>query len=91
MQKNYLNKIAKKLLLIQKVYLIGLLKKVGQVFETLKTSQEKVETSKKNLEFTKEKTLAVSGLNVMGKFRKYLYLIDQLSFVILAKNRELFY
>ena len=64
---------------------------MGQVFETLKTSQEKVETSKKNLEFTKEKTLAVSGLNVMGKFRKYLYLIDQLSFVILAKNRELFY
>jgi len=27
----------------------------------------------------------------MGKLRKYLYLIDQLSFVILAKNRELFY
>jgi thiamine biosynthesis protein ThiI len=35
--------IAKKLLLIQKVYLIRLLKKEGQVFEILKTSQEKVE------------------------------------------------
>lgn len=45
----------KKLLLIQKVYLIGLLKKEGQVFEILKTSLEKVEISKKNLGFIKEK------------------------------------
>ena len=46
----------KKLLLIQKVYLIELLNKEGQVFEILKTLWEKVETSKKNLEFIKEKT-----------------------------------
>jgi len=37
------------------VYLIGLLKKEGQVFEILKTSLEKVEISKKNLGFIKEK------------------------------------
>ena len=56
MHQSYPKKIAKKLLLIQKVYLIELLKKEAQVFEILKISLEKVETSKKNLKFIKEKT-----------------------------------
>jgi len=73
------------------VFLIKLLQKEDPVFVILKIQMGKVETFKRNLKFIKKRTLIVQEVNVQAKLIKYSYQIGQLSFVIPAKNKELFY
>ena len=60
MHQSYLSKIVKKLLLIQKVYLIGPLKKVGQVFVILRIFLVKSGNFQKEFKVYQRENLKVS-------------------------------
>ena len=81
----------KKIIYYSKSVLNKAIKKGGSSIRDFKNTEGKNGNFQKEFKVYQRENQGCSRKNVMVKLRKYLYRIDQLSFVIFAKNRQLFY